>query len=108
MEEKSKVDIRALAALARLDINDTEVEKLEHEIPGILSFVETIQKIDITHAQHDTSLRNVMRADADPHESGIHTQALLDAAPLVHGNRVVVRQVLTRKSSSDKSASDRT
>jgi aspartyl/glutamyl-tRNA(Asn/Gln) amidotransferase C subunit len=92
-----KVDIRALSALARVDISDAEVAKLETEIPSILAFVETIQKVDTAGAVSDTSLRNVMRADENPHESGVYTEALLSAAPAREGDRIAVKQVITRK-----------
>ena len=92
-----KVNIRALAALARVDISDAEVAKLETEIPSILAFVETIQKADVSGAMADTSLRNVMRADENPHESGIFSETLLASAPVREGNRIAVKQVITRK-----------
>ncbi len=92
-----KVDIRALAALARVDITDAEVAKMETEIPSILKFVETIQKVDVSGAKSDTSLRNVMRADENPHESGVFSETLLKAAPTREGNRIAVKQVITRK-----------
>ncbi len=91
------VDIRALAQLARVDISDAEVAKLEKEIPSILKFVETIQKADVSGASADTSIRNVMREDSNPHESGIYTERLLKAAPTREGNRIAVKQVITRK-----------
>ena len=91
------VDIRALAALARVDVTDAEVAKLETEIPSILTFVETIQKADISGVTNDTSLHNVMRADENPHESGTYTETLLKAAPTREGNRIAVKQVITRK-----------
>ena len=97
IDTSPKVDIRALAQLARVDISDAEVEKLEREIPSILSFVETIQSIDISSAKSDTSLRNVMRDDVNPHESGIFSEALLKAAPTREGDRIAVKQVISRK-----------
>ena len=92
-----KVDIRALAKLARLEVSDVEVAKLEREIPGILSFVETIQDIAVDAQAHPAGLRNVMRSDDDVHESGIYTESLLSAAPGREGNKVAVKQVLSRK-----------
>ena len=91
------VNIRALAELARVEISDEEVAKLEKEIPNILTFVETIQKADISSAVADTSLRNVMRADENPHETGVYTEALLSAAPAREANRIAVKQVISRK-----------
>ena len=92
-----KVDIRALAKLARLDVSDEELARLEKEIPAILEFVETIQKVATDSAVHDASLRNVMREDVNPHESGKYTDDLLAAAPAQRDNHVVVKQVLSKK-----------
>ncbi len=92
-----KVDIRALANLARLEVSDEEVARLEKELPGILSFVEQIQKASVDAPAEDRSHRNVMREDSDPHESGLYTKKLLDAAPAKEKDRVVVKQVLRQK-----------
>lgn len=97
MTRKPMVDIKALAQLARLEVSDAELAKLEKEIPGILAFVETIQKVAGYVPQAEPSLKNVMRADANPHESGLHTETLLSAAPAREGNRVAVKQVISRK-----------
>ena len=91
------VDIKALAQLARLEITDAEVTKLEKEIPDILKFVETIQKVSTYVYPSTPELRNVVRADTNPHESGIYTKRLIEAAPAHEGNRVVVKQVVSRK-----------
>ena len=92
-----KVDITALARLARLEVSDAELKKLETEIPDILAFVETIQKADVSTEAKTDGLRNVMRADENPHDSGKYTKTLLDAAPAREGNRVAVKQVISRK-----------
>lgn len=93
-----KVDIRALATLARLELSDDEVARMETEIPGILHFVEQIQSVaaEVPKAVVP-EVHNVMRADEDPHESGIYTEALLSAAPARVGNKVAVKQVISRK-----------
>ena len=93
----SDIDIKALASLARLEVSDAELERLEREIPGILQFVDTIQKVDASVAPLSPTLRNVTRADENPHESGIYTETLLAAAPAREGNRIVVKQVISRK-----------
>ncbi len=96
-EESAKIDVRALAALSRVEVSDEEVARLEKELPEIVAFVETIQKADVSAAQADTSLRNVMRDDAHAHESGIYTEELLAAAPRQEKNRIAVNQVVSRK-----------
>ena len=93
----SGIDVRALAKLARLEISDEEMAKLEKEIPAILHFVETIQKANTGKEANAPSLRNVMRADENPHESGKYTEKLLEAAPARDGDRIAVKQVISRK-----------
>ena len=92
-----KMDIAALAKLARLEVSDAEIAKLEKEIPDILAFVETIQKADVSTEAKTDGLRNVMRADENPIESGKYTKTLLDAAPAREGDRIAVKQVISRK-----------
>ena len=91
------IDVRALARLARLEVSDTELAKLEKEIPDILAFVETIKKADVSAETKADGLRNVMRTDENPHESGKYTKQLLDAAPAREGNRIAVKQVISRQ-----------
>lgn len=91
-----KIDVRALAQLARLEVPDAELEKLEQEIPGILQFVETIQRVPTSGGAPAAEHRNIMREDGQPHESGIYTEKLLAQAPAQKNNRVVVKQVISR------------
>jgi len=94
---KPDVDVRALAALARLEVSDEERAQLEKEIPSILAFVETIQKANVSGEVKSDGLRTVMRADEHPHEGGKYTKRLLDAAPSREGDRIAVKQVISRK-----------
>lgn len=92
------VDIAALAKLARLEVGAEEMAQLENELPSILAFVDTIQKANPSIEVSVPTLRNVLRADEHPHESGAYTEALLAAAPAREGDRIVVKQVISRKS----------
>jgi len=94
-----KVDVRALAVLAHIEVRGAELEKLEQEIPNILAFVETIQKADISADTPAPELRNVMRDDGEPHESGMYTERLLAQAPARKGDRIAVKQVISREKS---------
>ncbi len=95
-----KVDVKALAQLARLEVAEEELATLEKEIPDILQFVETIQNVAGEVKSTVPELRNVVRADENPHESGIYTKKLLDAAPAHKDNRIIVKQVVSRKNAS--------
>mgnify|MGYP001563875343 CR=1 FL=1 len=94
-----KVDIKALAKLARLEVSDEEIARLEKEIPAVLEFVEIIQKADVSKIPEAHELRNVMRKDENPHESGVYTEALLSVAPSREGDRIAVKQVISRTKS---------
>ena len=91
------VDVRALAQLARMEVSDEELQKLERELPAILAFVETIKKVEVKSMERNPSLRNVMREDGDPHESGAYTEKLLEQAPEQKDGSIVVKQVISRK-----------
>ena len=93
----TNVDVRALAKLARLEVSDEELEKLQKEIPTIVAFVEIIQKASVSDVRAKGQLRNVMRTDADPHESGTYTERLLEEAPVRENDRIAVKQVISRK-----------
>lgn len=103
MSGTPKADIRALADLARLELSDAEVAKLEGEIPGIIAFVQEIQQVSAELPRAvSPAHRNVTRPDAAPHESGLYTEALLSAAPNRVGNQIAVKQVVSRKNASHK------
>ena len=92
-----KIDVAALARLARLEVSAEELAQLEKEIPEILHFVEQIQKANTGKQTHSPALQNVMRADENPIETGKFTEKLLDAAPAREGDRIAVKQVISRK-----------
>lgn len=108
MSDEIKVDVRALAQLARMEVADAELEKLEKELPAILSFVETIQKAGISKIERKPLLCNVMREDTEPHESGIYTEKILAQAPAQKDGRLVVKQVISRKFVGGGSPPERT
>lgn len=89
--------VSGLAKLARLEVSHAELAKLEREIPDILAFVKTIERADISKVSEAHQLHNVTRPDENPYESGIYTEKLLEAAPAREGNRIVVKQVISRK-----------
>lgn len=94
-----KVDISALAKLARLELSEEELTKLSGEISNILGFVEVIQKLDAPGEAKGTGLRNVVREDINPTEGGIYSEKLLSAAPARADRHIVVKQVVSRKPS---------
>ena len=40
-------EVREIAALARLRLDETEVERMTHELDGILGYIETVKNLEI-------------------------------------------------------------
>lgn len=99
-----KDGVQKLAKLARIDMPDAEAESLSHEFEAILKYVGEIKNAegaksagdDATSAARpaDFPLRNVLRDDANPHESGIYTDAILKQAPSSENGYVKVKKIL--------------
>lgn len=90
----SKEDIERLAGLARLEVGAAEVEKLSGQMTDIVSFVSQVQEISDT-VTPDHTHRNVFREDGEPHESGVHTQALLKTSSASNGTHIVVPKIIS-------------
>jgi len=93
----STADVRKLAELSRLALTDAEVEKLRTEIESILAYVDVVQKIPLPEgvaASPHLDLKNVMREDENPHETGLYTKDIVDQFPDTEGNYLRVKKIL--------------
>ena len=88
-------DIEKLAELARIEMSQEEKTKILNDMDSILEFVNQIQeaKVDITEREAG-EVRNIMREDENPHESGIYTESILGEAPKVRDNYIEVKKIL--------------
>ena len=71
-----------VARLARLRLNDEEVERMAGELSGILGHVERISELDLDGVEptsHVIALENVLRPD-EPRPSWDHDE-VLERAP---------------------------
>ena len=93
----SSDDVKKLALLSRLALTEEEVAKLQGEINSIVAYIDTIQKVELPEVPEGTVYLdnvNVMREDANPHESGIHTDELLAQASRKEGKYLKVKKIL--------------
>ena len=75
-------EVRHVAALARLGLDDAEVERLGRELTGILGHVATISALPITDVPpttHSMDVRDALRADVA--RPGITREEALANAP---------------------------
>lgn len=89
------IDTKALANLARLDMSESEAEAVGKEIASIIGFVDAVQSVvaQVPDAQVPEH-RNIFREDAHPHEPGIYTRSVVEAAPEHTDTHVRVGQVI--------------
>ena len=95
----NKEKVLDLAKLARIEIGDEEAETLSHEFDAILGYVGEIKNVGpaspkATQDKSDYALKNVMREDTEPHDSGIYTQKILEQAPARESDYIKVKKIL--------------
>ncbi|WP_300669416.1 Asp-tRNA(Asn)/Glu-tRNA(Gln) amidotransferase subunit GatC [Desulfoluna sp.] len=91
----TKEEILYVANLARLNVDDVEVEKLAAQIGDILSYVDTLEKVDtdgVEPTTHAIDLTNALREDVvHPH---LGAEKTLANAPDEEENMFVVPKVV--------------
>lgn len=91
-----KEKVLGLAKLARISLSEDEAEKLSREFEAILGYVSEVRSIKPTDEEGEPSLyvKNVLRGDSVPHESGIYTEKILNLAPERKDNYFKVKKIL--------------
>lgn len=89
-------EVEKLADLSRIALSPEETEALRKDMDSILGYVEQINKVSATLSfdKETGAVRNIMREDANPHESGAFTEELLAAAPAREGQYIRVKKIL--------------
>jgi aspartyl-tRNA(Asn)/glutamyl-tRNA(Gln) amidotransferase subunit C len=62
----TKDEVRHIAELARIGLNDKEIEKYQKDMSAILDWIEQLKEVDIKGIQptaHITGLKNIVRVD---------------------------------------------
>lgn len=90
-------EVKKLAELARIRINDADLEKFTSEFDAILAYVGQLEKLDmpVGIAGEKPPVRNVMRVDGEPHPSGAFTEKVAEQFPTRDGDALAVKQIIT-------------
>jgi aspartyl-tRNA(Asn)/glutamyl-tRNA(Gln) amidotransferase subunit C len=91
----SPAEVRHIAALARLGLDDGEVELLGEQLGAILDHFDTLRDLptgDVEPTAHTLPLTNVMREDLAA--DSLPTEDVLANAPRRDGDYIRVRAVL--------------
>jgi aspartyl-tRNA(Asn)/glutamyl-tRNA(Gln) amidotransferase subunit C len=91
-------DVKKLAALARITVTDEEAGRFAKEFDSILAYVGQIESLSIPEGVKSARpvLRNVLREDGEPHESGLYTDKLAAQFPDREGDALKVKQIIAQ------------
>jgi aspartyl-tRNA(Asn)/glutamyl-tRNA(Gln) amidotransferase subunit C len=87
-------DIEKLAELAKIRIPEGKAEAFLKDFESILGYVKQVESVDVGNVEQNFFLKNVLRADTEPNETGALSEALLSAAPATHDGFVKVNKIL--------------
>lgn len=90
----SDKDVKKLSTLSRISVSEDELVSISKEISSILEYVGQIDKAVSNTSSSNYTLINVLREDKNPHESGFHTEVILNEAPEREGNFLKVKKIL--------------
>lgn len=93
--EISRDDVAHLANLARIELSDSELDRLGAELPAILEHVKVVQQVagdDVPAMSHPVPVTNVFRPDEVT--PGLTPEQALAAAPASEEQLFLVPKIL--------------
>jgi aspartyl-tRNA(Asn)/glutamyl-tRNA(Gln) amidotransferase subunit C len=96
MSKLSRDDVLKLARLARLDLDEAEIEEYSRELSEILQYVEQLGSVDtqgLKPTNQITGLKNVTREDK-VRDYGYAAEKLLENVPVVQNNEIKVKRMV--------------
>lgn len=96
MTKLTRDDVLKLARLARIELQDDEVDAFVREFSEILQYVEQLQSVDVDGLRPSTQvtgLTNVMRPDV-VHDYGYSPKDLLKNVPRVEDDQIKVQRMV--------------
>ncbi len=91
----AREEVRKVAALARLSMDDAEIDRMQHDLAAILSYVEALSRVDTTGVEptaHVIPLATPMRSDVP--EPAMDPARAVANAPEASGSAFVVPKVI--------------
>jgi aspartyl-tRNA(Asn)/glutamyl-tRNA(Gln) amidotransferase subunit C len=92
-------DVTKLAALARISVPESELEKFATEFDAILKYVGQLEELKVTQGDKGSEpllpYTNIFRADENPHEPGKFTEKIAEQFPTREGDSLSVKQIIS-------------
>lgn len=91
----SREDVQKLANLSRIEMTKDEETAFISEIDAILGYVAQVTELPLGEKPELSSIRNVFRADGEPHETGLYTDDIVRLMPAKEGNSLKVKKIIS-------------
>ena len=95
-----RTDMNHLAALARIELTEAELETFPAELSQIVEYVSVVSDIvsDETDAGQLPGARyNILREDVVTNQPDQYTKDALNEMPLTHGRHMLVQRIMKAK-----------
>lgn len=90
----TKEEVKNLANLVRVQVDDEEADSLAKDMDSILSYVSHVEKLALGVEKGMPKLRNVFREDEQTNQPNEYTEGILSNAPQREGNYLKVKKIL--------------
>jgi aspartyl-tRNA(Asn)/glutamyl-tRNA(Gln) amidotransferase subunit C len=88
-------DIKKLAALARIDMPESDLREMANDFDPILAYVGQIAEVkNLPDTGQEHLLTNIMREDVPTHKTGECTEKLIEQMPDSQDGFLKVKQIL--------------
>lgn len=93
----TKEEILHIATLARIGLNENDVEKYQHDLSNILDYFKKLEEVDTTGIEpigHITGMQNAFRADKNEDFGALGKEQIMQNAPEAKDGYFKVKSVL--------------
>jgi aspartyl-tRNA(Asn)/glutamyl-tRNA(Gln) amidotransferase subunit C len=93
----SKEEILHIATLARIGLDEKDIEKYQSELSGILDYFKKLEELDVENIEpigHITGMQDVFRSDMNEDFGSLGEEAILKNAPEKKDKYIKVKSVL--------------
>ncbi len=94
----SKEEVIKIANLARLDLSEIEIEKMQKDLAEILGYIDQLNKVDVSSVEVEATevvLQNALREDTPVSQTKETIEKMLSQAPAREGHHIKVKEILT-------------
>lgn len=93
----SKEEVKHIAKLARIYLEDKEIEKFQKELSSIIDYFNKLEKIDTKNIDskfHPSRIKNIVRDDISEKKDISEIEKLIELFPRKKGRRLKTKRVL--------------